>query len=137
LVRAKRRALFRVRNALRQAGVRNVNRHLAESGYPVTRPWACQYKHENMGIEVDTTNTTVEWWFDGGYVTVRWSTLRKTSPMIYPNRTYLTMKIYGYFFVKWRLAHGDRKISWEKVITDNNYMGYRWAVAAKPLLVDD
>lgn len=30
LVRAKRRALFRVRNALRQAGVRNVNRHFAD-----------------------------------------------------------------------------------------------------------
>ena len=29
LVRAKRRALFRVRNALRQAGVRDVNRALA------------------------------------------------------------------------------------------------------------
>ncbi|CAK8985650.1 unnamed protein product [Durusdinium trenchii] len=30
LVRAKRRALFRVRNALRQAGVRDVNRHFAD-----------------------------------------------------------------------------------------------------------
>jgi len=30
LIRAKRRALFRVRNALRQAGVRDVNRHFAD-----------------------------------------------------------------------------------------------------------
>ena len=111
----------------------------------------CQYKHENMGIEVDLTNTTVEWWFDGRYITVRWSTLRKNPLWSTLIGRILPWK-YTDTIVEWRLAHGDRKdrnmkweynisisfwISWEEVITVNNYMGYRWAVAAKPLLVDD